>query len=135
LINYFVNSKGRAKHSFISSLLFKHPKVKKLLEILANASNKSTDFERRRFLSIVRAAGFTLNEAKAAGFKCFNDSWHTAGVHASESFPGGAVPETRGRPAFDIQDACNIIEKFLQSTKFSRPASSSVTSKKKNFFW
>ena len=87
LINYFINSKGKSKHTFIEHVIFNNPKVKKLLQLLANASNRSADFEKRRFLSIVWGAGFTLKKAQQAGFKCFNDAWHTAGVHMDQTFP------------------------------------------------
>src|SRR4051812_31905060 len=98
------------------------PKVKSLLSLMATACNKSSDFEKRRFLSLMRGAGFTLKEVQAAGFICYNDAWRTAGKHCEEFFPGSKVSEIRGRPAINVSVVKEIVHKFLMTEEISRPS-------------
>src|SRR3954469_6420916 len=81
LISAFLNTRNAKSEELLKKIVFEDARIRILFESLANASNKSENFQKRQFLSIMRKAGFSRNEVKNFGFSVSSTSWKTAGKH------------------------------------------------------
>jgi hypothetical protein len=105
----------------LEKLIQQNPKVFTLISLIKNASNSCNSHHKRQFLSLMRGAGFTLNEIKQFGFNCSNNSWKTAKNYIETFSAGSVVQENRGRKKISEVIKTNI-KQFLTQERISRPA-------------
>jgi hypothetical protein len=129
LLNYVLSCKRYSNLNLINTITTNNSsynKIKKLLSLLATASNTLPLFEKRQYLSLMRNSGFTLQESKNLGFSCSSEAWTTANTHT----PGGKVSESRGRKK-QKNNVLKKIKDFVECDDISRPSSYQTIQKNK----